>query len=168
MTIFLSQFHFLPYSSSLILARDFLVPLPPLDDLRQRPGRQPVHSAHDLERGPRLVVLVQQLAPEAVHHGQLRGWGRKEKEHVESWFFVCCIRSGSKHLERPVESKFQESPCNDFTTSNHSSNEAFLYCDWNWPPPIRQEGLVGSGEKYFLEGCLTSFAGFTQPSHFCQ
>ena len=45
----------------------------PLDEVGERARGQPVDGAHHLEAGARLVVLVQQLPPEPVHHRQHRG-----------------------------------------------------------------------------------------------
>ena len=49
------------------------VAVAPLDDVRQGARGQAVDGAHDLEAGARLVVLVQQLATEPVHHRQHGG-----------------------------------------------------------------------------------------------
>ena len=56
--------------------REDAVAVAPLDDVGQRPRREAVDGAHDLEAGARLVVLVQQLPPEPVHHRQHRRYSK--------------------------------------------------------------------------------------------
>ena len=55
----------------------------PLDDVGERPRREAVDGAHHLEAGARLVVLVQQLAPEPVHHRQHRSYSKGKGAGVE-------------------------------------------------------------------------------------
>ncbi len=67
---------YLPLPYGPVLVSELPVAVPPLYDLRQWPGRESVHGAHDLEGGANLVVLVKQLAAETVHHSQNRSYKR--------------------------------------------------------------------------------------------